>query len=222
MEQKQERLGLRERKKREMRQRIQSVAADLFSARGFDSVTVTEVARAADVSQATVFNYFPTKEDLIFHGMSEYGRHLVATLRDRAPGTPILDAFRQDLVEPRGVLADDDPDAMAGLLRTRRIIAGSPALQAREHLIADATAVELAELIAEGPPAGVQPWFLATAMAGLIQAMTREIHRLAADGLSGAEIGAIVLPQGADAVDLLARGLSASATARPRRAARAR
>lgn len=210
MEQKPERLGLRERKKLETRRRIQSVAVDLFALHGFESVTVSEVAHAATVSQATVFNYFPTKEDLVLHGMAEHGRRLVATLRDRAPGMSILDAFRRYLLEPRGVLADDDPAGVEALLRIRRIIADSPALQAREHLIADTTAVELAALIADGPPASVRPWFLAKAMVGITQAMTREIHRLAADGLSGPEIGAIVLPQGADAIAILARGLSAA------------
>lgn len=204
-----EELGLRERKKLETRQRIQQVALDLFAARGFDDVTVTEVARAANVSQATVFNYFDTKEDLVLQGMSAYGEQLVATLRDHAPGVPMLDAFRTQLLEPRGVLAQDDPLQIAGLVRVREIIAASPALRARELLIAEATAVELAELFADGAPSAVQPRFLATAVVGVTQAITREIHRLATTGLSGTEIAKIVLPQGAAAVDVLVAGLAA-------------
>ncbi|GAA2791576.1 TetR/AcrR family transcriptional regulator [Crossiella cryophila] len=57
-------MGLRERKKRETRERISTVATELFIARGFDAVTVAEVAEAAEVSKMTVFNYFPRKEDL--------------------------------------------------------------------------------------------------------------------------------------------------------------
>ncbi|WP_326640923.1 TetR/AcrR family transcriptional regulator [Streptosporangium sp. NBC_01755] len=63
--------GLRERKKRETRERISNIATGLFMMRGFDNVTVAEVARAADVSVNTVFNYFGTKEDLLFDRQEE-------------------------------------------------------------------------------------------------------------------------------------------------------
>ncbi len=56
--------GLRERKKRQTRQHISDVATGLFLERGFDAVTIAEVAEAADVSVNTVYNYFPAKEDL--------------------------------------------------------------------------------------------------------------------------------------------------------------
>ena len=56
--------GLRERKKRQTRDAIAAAALALFLERGFDAVTVADVARAADVSEKTVFNHFPTKEDL--------------------------------------------------------------------------------------------------------------------------------------------------------------
>src|SRR6266496_5631258 len=58
--------GRRERKKQQTRQAISDVATALFMERGFDAVTVAEVARAADVAVQTVFNHFPTKEDLFF------------------------------------------------------------------------------------------------------------------------------------------------------------
>src|SRR5438309_1491737 len=60
--------GLRERKKLQTRDRLRTVARELFVERGFEHVTVAEVARAADVSEATVFNYFPTKEDQFVGG----------------------------------------------------------------------------------------------------------------------------------------------------------
>ena len=201
-------VGLREQKKIDTRRRIQDVALTLFAGRGFDGVTVTEVAREAGVSPATVFNYFPTKEDLVLHGMAEYGERLIATLRDRAPGTSVLGAFRAHLLEPRGLLADDDPRATAGLVRVRKIIAASPALRARELLIAEATATDLAELLAEDSPGAIRARALATAAVGITQAMTLEVHRLAATGLTGAAIATIVLPEGAAAVDVLIRGLA--------------
>jgi AcrR family transcriptional regulator len=57
--------GLRERKKQATRQRISDIATRMFVERGFDAVTVAEIAEAAEVSKMTVFNYFPRKEDLV-------------------------------------------------------------------------------------------------------------------------------------------------------------
>ncbi|MGW6502351.1 TetR/AcrR family transcriptional regulator [Nonomuraea angiospora] len=91
--------GLRERKKRETRQRIADVAMGLFMAKGFDNVTVAEVARAADVSVNTVFNYFSTKEDL-FADRQEVAVDLAPrVLREREPGESVVRAFRRDFLD---------------------------------------------------------------------------------------------------------------------------
>jgi AcrR family transcriptional regulator len=74
--------GLRERKKAEMRQAISDVATRLFEARGFEAVTVAEIAAAADVSAKTVFNYFPAKEDLFFDAEDAVRDALVAAVPD--------------------------------------------------------------------------------------------------------------------------------------------
>src|SRR3712207_8210354 len=97
--------GRRERKKRAAREAIAATARRLFADRGFEAVTVAEVAAAADVSEKTVFNHFATKEDLAFAGREEGIAQAVAALAERPPGTSALDAFRP--------LTHTGPDASA-------------------------------------------------------------------------------------------------------------
>src|SRR3954466_5706027 len=86
--------GLRERKKRQTREAIAVAAMQLFLEHGFDEVTVAHVARAADVSEKTVFNYFPTKEDLVLHGGQERRAALIEAIRARPAGTSLAKPFR--------------------------------------------------------------------------------------------------------------------------------
>src|SRR3954447_12339619 len=81
--------GLRERKKRQTRETIAHAAMSLFAAHGFDAVTVADVARAADVSEKTVFNYFPAKEDLVLHGGEERRAALIQAI-PAGPGGPAV------------------------------------------------------------------------------------------------------------------------------------
>jgi AcrR family transcriptional regulator len=84
--------GLRERKKRETVERIAAVAADLFAERGFEAVAVVDVARIADVSEQTVYNHFPTKEDLVFDRSAEIEDALAAAVAASPPGRATVDA----------------------------------------------------------------------------------------------------------------------------------
>src|ERR1700679_842922 len=86
--------GLREDKKRRTRESIAQAAVDLFAERGFDSGPVEDVARAADVSRQTVFNYFPTKEQMLFDREEEIGRALLALVADPHDGAALVAAFR--------------------------------------------------------------------------------------------------------------------------------
>src|ERR1700704_3001442 len=86
--------GLRERKKRATRAAIAATARRLFAQRGYDAVTVAEIAVAADVSEKTVFNHFATKEDLVFAGGEARLAQLQADIAQRSPGTSLLDVFR--------------------------------------------------------------------------------------------------------------------------------
>jgi AcrR family transcriptional regulator len=95
-------VGLRERKKQRTRELLSGTARTLFAERGFEQVSVAEIARLAEVSQATVFNYFPTKEDLVFSGFEVFEQELLEAIRERPKGQSVLDAFGQFILRPRG------------------------------------------------------------------------------------------------------------------------
>ncbi|MEV0202227.1 TetR/AcrR family transcriptional regulator [Nonomuraea sp. NPDC050691] len=91
--------GLRERKKRQTRQRLSEVATRLFVERGFDHVTIAEVADAAEVSVNTVYNYFASKEDLVLPPEEASPHRLADMVRARAPGQPAVRAVLEHLRE---------------------------------------------------------------------------------------------------------------------------
>ncbi|GAB3580703.1 TetR/AcrR family transcriptional regulator [Leifsonia lichenia] len=116
------------------RARIAEVASGLFLERGFDAVTVAEVARAAGVSSVTVFNHFPRKEDLFLDRAADAVDLLRSAVRDRADGTDVLASLRQAtllLVDERSPLSGVDGRSIPFF----RTVAGSPALIARAREI---------------------------------------------------------------------------------------
>jgi AcrR family transcriptional regulator len=119
-------MGLRETKKLATRHHIAAEAMRLFATRGFDHVTVAEVAAEAGVSDKTVFNYFPTKEDLFFDEVPDRLRALTDAIRDRADGETILSSLRRMQLAQVGRLTSP------GFVHFARIIEESPALQAKE------------------------------------------------------------------------------------------
>jgi AcrR family transcriptional regulator len=162
--------GLRERKKRETRASISRVATTLFYERGFDNVTVDDVARAAGVSKMTVFNYFARKEDLMFDRELE-GIELVRSVLERRGQKSALTALRDEV--PRVVAANNvftkfDPI----VLGFWKVVEDSPALRARVRELADEAREELAAHL-EGPNADL--------VAGLVVAGWRAAYRAALD-----------------------------------------
>ncbi|WP_205625659.1 TetR/AcrR family transcriptional regulator [Actinomadura atramentaria] len=140
--------GLRERKKRQTRRRISDIATGLFMTRGFDRVTVADVARAADVSVNTVFNYFPAKEDLFFDREDAAVDGYARCLRDRRPGESAVAAFRREFLD--GLAARDVRTGFhEGAETWYAVVAASPALTARLREIGrratDALAAALAD-----------------------------------------------------------------------------
>ncbi|MFG3210070.1 TetR/AcrR family transcriptional regulator [Streptomyces tendae] len=122
--------GLRERKKRQTRQCISDVATGLFLERGFEAVTVAEVADAANVSVNTVYNYFPAKEDLFLDRSKGVVDRLSRWVRGRGDGESAARAVLRELreevesVSPRIGLMD-------GYARFMGVIHASPALRSR-------------------------------------------------------------------------------------------
>ncbi|NUP02861.1 MAG: TetR family transcriptional regulator [Nonomuraea sp.] len=166
--------GLRERKKRETRQRIADVAMGLFMTRGFDNVTVAEIARAADVSVNTVFNYFAAKEDLFADRQDVAVELPRQVLRERRPGESAVRAFRRDFLEAvesrhwrYGLNLGSDVFA--------RIVNASPSLVAklremhveREEALAGALADEL-----DAEPDDLTPQMVATQILGTTRILT--------------------------------------------------
>jgi AcrR family transcriptional regulator len=138
--------GLRARKKRVARQAIATTARRLFAERGYDTVTVAEVAAAADVSEKTVFNHFATKEDLAFAGREEGIAQFVAAITERPPGSSFLDVFRTMTHTVLDVfVAGGDED----LLAVAKIIRGSRTLQERLTVGWESGAAAITAVIAE-------------------------------------------------------------------------
>jgi AcrR family transcriptional regulator len=203
-------VGLRERKKEQTRERIAQVARDLFLERGFENVTVAEVARAAEVAQKTVFNYFPTKEDLFYWRMETFEAELLSAVREREPGESVLAAFGRFLTAQRGLLGKHDPEAREQLLAITRLILDSPSLRAREEQVLSGYTDSLAALIADevgARPGDVEPRVAATAMMGVHRALIDYTRGRVAAGEHGQRLARSVRAQADRALALLERGL---------------
>jgi AcrR family transcriptional regulator len=202
--------GLRARKKQRTRELIADVARRLFVEHGFERVTVAEVARAAEVSEKTVFNYFPSKEDLVFWRLESFEHELLAAVRDRAAGESVLSGFGRFILQARGLLAEQDADARALLLGVTRMIAASPALLAREQQIFARFTRSLADQIAselDAEAGDLEPWVAANALMGVHRALVAHARGRVLEGARNPELADDVLARGAQALAALEHGL---------------
>ncbi len=154
--------SLRERKKLELRRLLSGLALDLFSKRGFDAVTVAEIAAAANVSEKTVFNHFVMKEDLLLACRRELWVRLVEDIRERSAGIPVFAVVRQHVLS----IAEQLQAAPAGKrLAFAKVVRSTPAIHMRlfemsleyERQIGDLLAGEVGT--AEEDPT---PWVVAS------------------------------------------------------------
>jgi AcrR family transcriptional regulator len=214
--------GLRERKKQRTRQLIADTARRLFAERGFEAVTVAEVARAAEVAEKTVFNYFPTKEDLFYSRLEAFQEEILSAIRTRRAGETVLAAFRAFLLQPRGVFdleaSGGDEEATRQLQMMSRVITASPALLARERRVFDQYAQALAALIADetgAPGADVQARAVATALLGVHRALLDYSRERALAGARASQVASEVRAQAQQTFAQLERGLGDYAVKRP-------
>ncbi len=166
--------GLRERKKALTRQRLSDTATQMFLERGFDDVRVTEVAAACDVSEKTVYNYFPTKESLVLDRWESTAKALRAGLADA--GTHPVDAVRRILAGELAALtgwleSQSDPNAAAESVRLfGRLIATTPALRAYQNETMNELVMTMTSVLASRAGLRVddpEPQIAASALIGL-------------------------------------------------------
>jgi len=200
--------GLRERKKRRTRQAIAEAAMELFRERGFDAVTVADVARAAEVSEKTVFNYFPAKEDLVLHRGDERRAAVIDAVRSRAPGTSLVKPFRDatmafvDAVE-RGPVED--------IVAVPRLVAESKSLRDRLFLGWEQEAAALAPVIVEEAGAAegdLVPAVVARTLAWTHRLVFRAAFQRLLAGEDRREVAADLRRQARRAYAQLERGLA--------------
>lgn len=176
--------GLRERKKRQTRQRIHDVALELFVARGFDNVTIAEVAAAAEVSVNTVYNYFQAKEDLVLPPEEASPRRLADIVRERASGRSAAEAVLARLrQEVRG--RERRLGLSEGFGRVLEMMRAAPTLTARLERLAHQMTDELAHQLAQetgAAPADPLPWAVAWHLGSLHTMVLSEIGRRTAAG----------------------------------------
>ena len=166
--------GLRERKKRAMRQRLSDTATEMFLEHGFDGVRVAQIAQACGVSEKTVFNYFPTKESLILD-LDETTMTALRTdlaVPGRSPVEAVLRVLSDELHGMTSwIAAQEDPaQAAATIRRFRELIRSTPSLRAYHRDMTDRLIGVAAEALAQRTgmsPEDPEPQIAATALLGL-------------------------------------------------------
>ncbi|NUP10708.1 MAG: TetR family transcriptional regulator [Polyangiaceae bacterium] len=192
---------LRESKKRETRQRISDVATELFFTRGFDTVTVEEIAAAANVSKVTVFNYFARKEDLFLDRKDEAKQLLREALDARPKGQSPIDALRRlvdRLYEEKHPFARIDSRTVGWW----GIVSASPSLKARLREMGDEMVEDLAVHLA-----GVKADGLARLVAGMVVLTWRTAY---GEAIRVFESGGSAKKANAAFIDLIDRGFAAA------------
>jgi AcrR family transcriptional regulator len=184
--------GLRARRKQANRELIAATAARLFAERGYENVAVLDVARAAEVSEQTVYTHFPTKEHLVLDRDEELRDRLVERIRSRPPGTSPADAIRPDALAWVDAMATMSPDQIRGGLGY--LAANSPSVRRLSLAMTDRHAEAIATALADTFPEPAVAKLHAIALAWVFQTITDETGRRAHRGHAATRIARELRP----------------------------
>ena len=167
------RSGLRERKKRETRERLGDVAARLFAQHGYDEVSIADVAGAAGVSEPTVYNYFPTKSDLVFDRADDVLEKIRGAISRRDPQQSPADAMRSLVLEDIDRYVEEDEELAKGEFPAQCRLSALLRRRALEFYD-DVTTAVAAELAGTGPNSMSERAY-AAALVSVVQQTTASI-----------------------------------------------
>ncbi len=207
--------GLRERKKARTRRVIADAAARLFAERGYEQVAVSDVAREAEVSEQTVYNYFQTKEQLVTDLDQDFQDQLVRLIRTRAPATNPVAAIRELVLDAVEGIRRVPPEQWRGELGYLAAI--SPTVHRLALEMSDRQAQAIAGAIRE--TSAVTPELArlqGIALAGVFQIIISEAGRGTQEGQSQDEIADELRPAIEGVLTDLDRWLTPDTSKRPR------
>jgi AcrR family transcriptional regulator len=214
--------GLRQRKKRLMRQQLSDTATRMFLDRGFDAVRVAEVAEACGVSEKTVFNYFPTKESLVLDRLEAMVASLRTGLAEAAvpPVQAALAILDRELASMTGWLAGaDDPDRAAQAIRRfGDLIRVTPSLRAYQSDMMGRFVSVAAEILAARAGMSAddpEPQIAARALLGLWHIQAESLRKHLDGSLAPGRIHELVSADVRRAARLIETGLHSFTLAPP-------
>lgn len=208
-----ERLGLRERKKARTRRAISEAAIALFLERGYDAVSVAEVAEAAEVSKRTLFAYFPTKDDLVLHRFADHEDEAARVVRARSAGEAPLEALH---THQRAALERRDPISglcdVPAVVAFHRLVAETPALRSALLRYLARGVDALASALLEANDGVAHPELTARLAASQVLTVQRELananQRRIIEGDTADALAPLALAEADHAFGLLRHGLA--------------
>jgi AcrR family transcriptional regulator len=170
-------LGLRERKKQQTREKISRVGVELFAERGYDETTLADIAEAADVSPRTIFAYYESKEDILLCGEDAFIDRLKQMLEERPAGITTIDAIREFFAS---IEAPDDQ----AMLR-KKVVSATPALEmrlrARHSQLEPMLVKSIARDLGAGPD-DMRPLLIAASMTAAFMSVRDRLFQAEAGG----------------------------------------
>lgn len=196
-------MSLRERKRQRTHDTISDVAIELFLTRGFDQVSVADIAAAAEISKPTLFRYFRSKEDLLLHRIADHQGEAARIVRDAPSPLAALEAHFLDGLARRDPVTglNDTPEVLA----FHSMVFTTPSLSARvaEYIAHDE------EALAQALGDGLTGRLAAAQILAVQRVLARENWRRLTAGESADQVHPDASEQASLAFRLLARGLSA-------------